>query len=148
MALQNTPGQQILLNLLAAFNKDTQTVLSLFDPTATVEYPYAKSIGSAYRLTMNDYRKHLDNMLPDMPDIIFSEITFYPLAEPDSYWAEFHGETTVPTTGDLYQQDYVVYYRLVNGKFIYYKEYWNVLPVLKTLMGNEQAKHIIDNHIS
>lgn len=73
MALQNTPGQQILLNLLAAFNKDTQTVLSLFDPTATVEYPYAKSIGSAYRLTMNDYRKHLDNMLPDMPDIIFSE---------------------------------------------------------------------------
>ena len=148
MALENTLGQQNLLNLLDAFNKDTETVLSLFDPTATVEYPYAKSIGSAYRLTMNDYRKHLDNMLPDMPDIIFSGITVYSLAEPDSYWAEFHGETTVPTTGELYQQDYVVHYRLVNGKFIYYKEYWNVLPVLKTLMGNEQAKHIIDNHIS
>ncbi|KEQ29370.1 hypothetical protein N180_07430 [Pedobacter antarcticus 4BY] len=148
MALENTPGQQILLNLLDAFNKDTQTVLSLFDPTATVEYPYAKSIGSAYRLTMDDYRRHLDNILPDMPDIIFSELNVYPLAEQDSYWAEFHGETTVPATGDLYQQDYVVHFRLESGKFIYYKEYWNVLPVLKTLMGKDKAQQIIDNHLS
>ena len=147
MTLENTTGHQILLDLLNAFNKDTATVLSLFDPGATVEYPYARSLGSAYYLTMDDYRKHLDNILGDMPDIIFTGLTVYPLNEPDSYWAEFHGETTVPTTGALYQQDYVVYFRLENGKFIYYKEYWNALPVLKTLMGKEQAQQIIDKPI-
>ena len=145
--MENTTGQQILLNLLNAFNKDTETVLSLFDPMATVEYPYAKSLGSAYHLTMDDYRKHLDNILGDMPDIIFTGLIVYPLQEPDSYWAEFHGETTVPATGALYQQDYVVNFRLENGKFIYYKEYWNVLPVLTTLMGKEQAQQIIDKQI-
>ncbi|AMP99526.1 hypothetical protein AY601_2640 [Pedobacter cryoconitis] len=147
MKLENTTDQQILLNLLNAFNKGTEAVLSLFAPMATVEYPYARSLGSAYQLTMDDYRKHLDNILGDMPDIIFTGLTVYPLNEPDSYWAEFHGETTVPATGALYQQDYVVNFRLENGKFIYYKEYWNVLPVLKTLMGKEQAQQIIDKPI-
>ena len=147
MTLENTTGHQILLDLLNAFNKDTATVLSLFDPGAIVEYPYARSLGSAYYLTMDDYRKHLDHILEDMPDIIFTGLTIYPLQEPDSYWAEFHGETTVPATGALYQQDYVVNFRLENGKFIYYKEYWNVLPVLTTLMGKEQAKKIIDKQI-
>ncbi|MCX2431658.1 MULTISPECIES: nuclear transport factor 2 family protein [unclassified Pedobacter] len=147
MTSENTTGHQILLSLLSAFNQDTATVLSLFDPKATVEYPYAKSLGSAYQLTMDDYRKHLDHILGDMPDIIFTALNVYPLKEPDSYWAEFHGETTVPATGALYQQDYVVNFRLENGKFIYYKEYWNVLPVLSTLMRKEQAQQIIDKHI-
>lgn len=147
MTLENTTGHQILLNLLSAFNQGTEAVLSLFDPMATVEYPYARSLGSAYQLTMDDYRKHLDNILGDMPDIIFTGLTVYPLNEPDSYWAEFHGETTIPTTGVLYQQDYVVNFRLENGKFIYYKEYWNVLPVLKALMGREQAQQIINKPI-
>ena len=147
MTLENITGHQILLNLLSAFNQDTEAVLSLFDPLATVEYPYARSLGSAYQLTMDDYRKHLDNILGDMPDIIFTGLTVYPLNEPDSYWAEFHGETTVPSTGALYQQDYVVNFKLENGKFIYYKEYWNVLPVLKALMGREQAQQIINKPI-
>lgn len=147
MTLKNTTGHQILQNLLYAFNKDTATVLSLFDPGATVEYPYARSLGSAYQLTMDDYRKHLDNILGNMPDIIFTGLTVYPLNEPDSYWAEFHGETTVPATGALYQQDYVVNFRLENGKFIYYKEYWNVLPVLQVLMEKDQAQQIIDKPI-
>jgi hypothetical protein len=74
---------------------------------ATVEYPYAKALGSAYQLTMDDYRKNLDNILANMPDIIFTGLIVYPLQEPGSYWAEFHGETTVPATGALYQQDVV-----------------------------------------
>jgi len=147
MTTENTTGHQILLNLLNAFNKDTETVLTLFNPGATVEYPYAKSLGTPHQLTMDDYRKHLDNILGDMPDIIFTGVIVYPLQEPDSYWAEFHGETTVPATGALYQQDYVVNFRLENGKFIYYKEYWNVFPVLTTLMKKEQAQQIIDKHL-
>lgn len=148
METENTAGHQILLHLLNAFNRDTESVLALFNPKAIVEYPYAKSLGSAYHLTMDDYRKHLDNILGNMPDIIFTGVNVYALKEQDSYWAEFHGETTVPTTGALYQQDYVVNFKLEKGKFSYYKEYWNVLPVLKALMGKEQVQQIIDKHLS
>lgn len=147
MATEETKGHQILRDLLNAFNKDTKTVLALFNPEAIVEYPYAKSLGIPYRLRMDDYRKHLDNILGSMPDIAFTGLQVYTLQEQDCYWAEFHGETTVPKTGALYQQDYVVSFKLENGRFSLYKEYWNVLPVLKALMDKEQAQQIIDNPI-
>lgn len=147
MAIEETKGYQILRDLLHAFNKDTETVLALFNLEAMVEYPYAKSLGKSYLLTMEDYRKHLDSILKNMPDINFTGLKVYPLQEQDCYWAEFHGETLVPKTGALYQQDYVVNFKLENGKFNFYKEYWNVLPVLKALMGKEQAQQIIDKPI-
>jgi len=93
MAIENTQGYQILHSLLTAFNQDTKTVLALFDPDAIVEYPYAAAIGRPHRLTMDDYRKHLDNILGHMPDISFTRLQLYPLQEEGSYWAEFHGET-------------------------------------------------------
>ncbi|MFC3560257.1 nuclear transport factor 2 family protein [Pedobacter jamesrossensis] len=145
MAIEQTKGYQILQDLLNAFNEDTETVLALFNPEAIVEYPYAKSLGMSYYLTMDDYRRHLDNILGNMPDITFIELQVYKLQEQECYWAEFHGETTVPQTGALYQQDYVVNFKLENGKFSHYKEYWNVLPVLNALIGKEQAQQILDN---
>ncbi len=63
----------------------------------------------------------------------------------DSYWAEFRGQTTVPLTNALYTQQYVVHFTLRGGKFSTYKEYWNVLPVLQTLLGKEDAQRIL-NH--
>jgi ketosteroid isomerase-like protein len=147
MAIKETKGYQILRDLLNAFNEDTETVLALFNPEAIVEYPYAKSLGLPYHLTIDAYRKHLNNILNNMPDITFTGLQVYTLQEQDCYWAEFHGETTVPQTGALYQQDYVVNFKLENGRFSFYKEYWNVLPVLKALMGKEQAQQIIDNPI-
>jgi len=146
MAIENTQGYQILHSLLTAFNQDTKTVLALFDPDAIVEYPYAAAIGRPHRLTMDDYRKHLDNILGHMPDISFTRLQLYPLQEEESYWAEFHGETRVPATEALYEQDYVVQFTLKDGKFSFYKEYWNVLPVLKALLGKEETQRIINDN--
>lgn len=143
--MEDTAGYQILHELLIAFNRGPETVLALFNPGAIVAYPYAKSLNLPYHLTMDDYRKHLTSILDHMPEIAFTGLQVYTSQEKGCYWAEFHGETTVPQTGALYQQDYVVNFKLENGKFSFYKEYWNVLPVLKSLMGKEEAQRIIDH---
>lgn len=143
--MEKTEGYAILKNLLNAFNQDTETVLHLFTPESTVEFPYAKDLGLPYQMTKNEYGKHLNTILGNMPDILFTCIKVSASAEPDWYWGEFQGETTVPKTGILYKQNYVVNFKLENGKFSFYKEYWNVLPVLQSLMGKEEAHRIIDN---
>jgi ketosteroid isomerase-like protein len=139
-----SPGEQLLQNLLAAFNQGTENVLALFNPDATVEYPYAAAMGMSARLTLEDYRRHLDRILVNMPEIKFSSLRVFPLQQQDAYWAEVHGETTVPTKGALYEQDYVIFFELKNGKFSSYKEYWNALPVLKSLLPVEEAQHILN----
>lgn len=145
--MEKTEGYKILNDLLRAFNQDTDTVMELFNSESTIEYPYAKEMGLPYQLTKDDYRKHLDNMLGQMPDILFTGIKVDALQEADWYWGEFQGETTVPHSGAVYKQNYVVNFKLENGKFSIYKEYWNVLPVLQSLMAKEEAHRIIDNSL-
>ena len=138
-------GYQHMEALLAAFNHGTDAVLNLYNDDATVTYPYAASLGKPFFFTMAEYKKHLDHMLDDMPGISWTGLKVFELKEQDSYWAEVHGETTIPNTKALYQQDYVIYFTLKNGKFSEYKEFWNVLPILKTLLGSEEAQRIINN---
>ena len=145
MTVKKNNGYQHLEALLAAFNKGTDAVLNLYNEDATVTYPYAASLGKPFFFNMADYKKHLDNMLASMPGISWTGLKVFELKEEGSYWAEVHGETTIPNTKALYQQDYVIYFTLKNGKFSEYKEFWNVLPVLKTLLGSEEAQRIINN---
>lgn len=145
--MRNNEGYNIMENLLAAFNQNTESVLALFTPQATVEYPYAKSLARPHKLTMDDYRNHLDYILQKMPDILFTNLKVHTLKEEAWYWGEFHAETIVPQTGSMYKQEYVVNFKLDNGKFSIYREFWNILPVLQRLMDKEEAYSIIDNPI-
>ena len=146
MTVKKNDGYQHLEALLTAFNQGTEAVLNLYNENAIVKYPYAASLGLPFSFTMDEYKKHLDHMLGSMQSISFTGLQVYELKEKESYWAEFHGETRIPNTNALYQQDYVIYFTLENGKFSEYKEYWNVLPVLKSLLGSEEAQRIINNN--
>lgn len=145
MTNKKNNGYHHMEALLAAFNHGTDAVLNLYNEDATVTYPYAASLGKPFFLTMDEYKKHLNNMLASMPGICWTGLKVFELKEKDSYWAEVHGETAIPYTKALYQQDYVIYFTLKNGKFSEYKEFWNVLPILKTLLGSEEAQRIINN---
>ena len=138
-------GYMRLEALLAAFNQGTDAVLKLYNQDAVVKYPYAASLGKPSSFTMVEYKKHLDRMLGAMTSISFTGLQVYELKEKDSYWAEVHGETIIPNNSAPYRQDYVIYFTLENGKFKEYKEYWNVLPVLKSLLRSEEAQQIINN---
>lgn len=144
MTVKNN-GYQHLEALLKAFGQGSEAVLNLYNEDAIVTYPYAASLSRPVSYTMDEYKKHLDHMLGNMPGIAFTGLRVYELKEKQTYWAEVHGEASIPDTGAVYKQDYVIYFTLVNGKFSEYKEYWNVLPVLKSLTGSEDLQRIITN---
>ena len=146
MTVKKNNGYQHLEALLTAFNQGTDAVLNLYNEDAIVQYPYAASLGLPSSFTMDEYRKHLDHMLGSMSGISWTGLQVYELKEKESYWAEVQGETSISNTNALYQQDYVIYFTLENGKFSEYKEYWNILPVLKSLLGSEEAQKIINNN--
>lgn len=133
----NSSGYQIYEALLKAFGVGTEAVTALFNDDATIEFPYAPSIGAAGKQNMEAYCNHLEGGLKNMPNLKFSDIRVYPLQEEDTYWAEAHGETTIHSTGILYQQDYVMYFILKDGKFSFYREYSNPLPALKAFGGTQ-----------
>ncbi|WP_077923231.1 nuclear transport factor 2 family protein [Spirosoma sp. 209] len=124
-------GQALFQTLLDAFNQDWQTVIDLFTDDAFIEYPYAHTIGVPARLNKDNYRAHLQNILPQMPGIAFSNVRVYPLQQPYTYWAEVHGETTMPATGNLYRQDYVMFFTIAGNQFSRYREYWNPVAFLQ-----------------
>lgn len=146
MTVKKNNGYQHLEALLTAFNQGTDAVLNLYNEDAIVQYPYVASLGLPSSFTMDEYKKHLDHMLGSMSGISWTGLKVYELKEKESYWAEVHGETSISNTNALYQQDYVIYFTLENGKFSEYKEYWNILPVLKSLLGSEEAQEIINNN--
>ena len=137
---QLNDGQALFNDLLAAFNQGAAQVLALYTEDATVEYPYAASLGSASKLNMRDYENHLKGGLEQMPDIRFSDVRVYQTIEPNAFWAEVHGETVVPKTGKLYRQDYVMYFETRDRKFSFYREYWNAVPVMDAFGGGDSFK--------
>lgn len=120
--------EKIVQDLLEAFNLGTENVLELFHEDAIIEYPYAHSLGTPSSLNKTQYGNYLKGALANMPDIAFSNVKSY-TAQNYVVWAEFHGEVVIPSTKQLYKQDYVARITLKNGKIIHYKEYWNPLAV-------------------
>lgn len=136
------PGQQQLAALLAAFLTGADDVRRLFAEQAVIEFPYAASVGTPGRLTLPEYHQYLAQVLPTMPRLAYDAVRVYPLQAPGEYFAELRAATTVPGTGRRYEQDYVLYFTLADGRFTHYREYWNPVPWLRAF-GGEQALHDI-----
>ena len=125
--MQTNSGQTLLQELLAAFARGADATVALFADEATVEYPYAPSLGAPAHLDRDAYYRHLQAILPRMPALRFTNLRVYPLQESGAYWAEVHGEATIPGSTLPYQQDYVLHFTVQNGRFHTYREYWNPL---------------------
>jgi uncharacterized protein len=74
---QSNTGETLFKRLLEAFNQGAAEVVALYTEDATVEYPYAASLGSASKLNMSEYFNHLKGGLEQMPDIVFSNVRVY-----------------------------------------------------------------------
>ena len=139
-------GETLFKRLLEAFNQGAAEVVALYTEDATVEYPYAASLGSAAKLDMSEYFNHLKGGLEQMPAIKFSGVRVYQTTESNCYWAEVHGETVIPKTGKLYRQDYVMYFEVTDDKFSFYREYWNAVPVMNAFGGGESFKETFNTN--
>lgn len=138
--LESNPGQQQLAALLAAFHTGADEVRRLFTETAVIEFPYAASVGTPGRLTVPAYHQYLTQVLPTMPQLAYERVRVYSLQAAGEYFAELRAATTMPGTGRRYEQDYVIYFALADGRFTHYREYWNPVPWLRAF-GGEQALH-------
>jgi uncharacterized protein len=139
-------GETLFKRLLEAFNQGAAEVVALYTEDATVEYPYAASLGSTAKLNMREYFNHLKGGLEQMPAIKFSGVRVNQTTALNSYWAEVHGETVIPKTGKLYQQDYVMYFEVTDDKFSFYREYWNAVPVMNAFGGGESFKETFNTN--
>ena len=144
--IQHNQGNMVFSKLLKAFNQSAHDVVALFHPAATIEFPYASSLGTPGKLCVNEYFHYLDKGLANMPDINFEGVKVYEV-DNNRYWAEVHGCVQIPGTGRLYAQDYVMYFTLKDGKIFFYKEYWDPTPVLKAFGSHEATQQTFNtNH--
>lgn len=138
-------GSELFNKLLAAFNQGAEQVLLLFNDDAVIEYPYAPTVGAPSRYNKREYADYLTSILGQMPDIAFTNRRVYPVSNSDSFWAEVHGEVVIPQTGKKYEQDYVMYFTVQDGKFSFYREYWNPQAFLQAFEGLENIQETLEN---
>lgn len=144
MNTNETAAFALAEKLLSAFNDSPKAVMALFNENAVVEYPFAASLGRPTKLTMPLYEQYLNGVMGRIPKLDFSGVKFYPLQRPNAYWGEAHAETELPN-GKLYKQDYILYFEIENEKFSYYKEYWNLLPILQATLSKEETAKLLGN---
>lgn len=124
--LDTSKHKAIVEDLLSGFNNGASATIKLFHEEATIEYPYANSLGTPSKLNRKEYETYLENALSNMPDMEFTNVEVYTV-DKNIFWAEFHGEFDVPTTKKRFKNDYVVRIILKQGKILNLKEYWNPL---------------------
>lgn len=126
--IDTSKHKAIVDDLLNGFNTGVGATIKLFHEDAIIEYPYAFSLGTASQLNKKEYKTYLENALSNMPNMEFTSVKVYTVNK-HIFWAEFHGEFTVPTTKKRFKNDYVVRIILKKGKILNLKEYWNPLAV-------------------
>jgi hypothetical protein len=116
-------------DFLHSFNSGASNVVEHFDGNAVIEYPYAATPVSMNR---EEYFNQLSHILPKMGEFKFRDLIIYTTDIVDTYWATVHGECLIPSTGKLFEQNYVVRFSISEGlKFINYAEHWNPLNMGK-----------------
>lgn len=143
--INSNTGEEIFNTLLTALNQNADAVIELFHEDVIVEFPYASSLGTTDRMNFEEWYNYLKGGLPSMPDITYNNIKVYQVDE-NTYWSEASGETIVPSTGQTYVQNWVMYFKLTGRKIIQYREYWDPYAVIKAFgNGDEEAVKAIFN---
>ncbi|MEZ0453698.1 nuclear transport factor 2 family protein [Sphingobacterium thalpophilum] len=133
-SIMKSTGEIIFNKLLMGLNDSAEAVISLFHPDVVVEFPYASSLGTTPKMNFEEWYNYLKGGLPSMPNIKYDNIRVYQVDE-RTYWTEVYGETRIPTTGQLYQQNWVMHFTLKDGLIDAYREYWDPYAVVKAF-GN------------
>jgi uncharacterized protein len=98
------------------------------------ELPYAPAIGHPVRLSGRDeVVRHVTWFLGAVEQFRFFDLQVYPCADPDAAIAEVKAEARIKPTGRLYQQEYVLFLRAVDGKIAFLREYFDPVRAAKAL---------------
>jgi uncharacterized protein len=123
---------------LALIGTNIPAWADLLAEEAIVEFPYAAALGASTRFEgKSAIYNRIAESVAQMQNLMFTNVRKYPTTNPNLLWAEVHGSAVITTTGQDYQQDYVMRMEIHAGKIICYCEYWNPTPILES-WGNVQ----------
>ena len=115
---------------LALMATNTEAWAELLAEDVIVDFPYAPSLGWPGRLHGRAAAyNHIKTSIPNMQNLTFSNVRKYQTTDPNVLWAELHGSAFAPSTGQRYEQDYVVKVVVKDGKVSHYSEYWNPIAM-------------------
>ncbi|MDC0712090.1 nuclear transport factor 2 family protein [Stigmatella sp. ncwal1] len=130
---------------LELIGKDISAWAELFAENAVIEFPYATSVGTPARLEgKTAIAAYVKGVLSQLQGLTFSNVRVFPAQAPHVLFAEVHGEATLASTGLRYVQDYVMRLETDGERILYYREYWNPVPVLQAFGGAQSLQHPVN----
>ena len=105
--------------------------MAIYAPDVVAEFPYAPE-GHTSRLEGPEAIVRFLGKIPTFAEgFSLGEPTISPTA--DGFVAEYHGDATFKESGRPYGQDYIVVFRLQEGRIASIREYYDPLRVLRAM---------------
>lgn len=137
--LQRQQTEQAVRTFLTSLEaKDMEAFASVWAEDAVQDMPYAPE-GFPRRVESRD---NLIQHYEAWPEVsgeanFTDELVFYPMADPTMVFAEWHGVVEIIPTGRIYDQRYGGLFRVVNGKIVLFREYFNPIVFVEAFGLNE-----------
>lgn len=136
-ARRREQATKLMRDWLAGFiNKDVEGVIGLFADDAVIEFPFAPD-GFPSRL---EGKEAVTNYIKDHPFFefrAFPDLQIQPMLDPDSVLAEYRSDADITLTGQPYDQTYISFLKMKDGKIVFYREYWNPTVMIEAFGGQE-----------
>ena len=98
------------------------------------ELAYAPSLGHPARLSGREEAvRHATWFAGAVENFRFSDLKLYALTDEQVAVAEVKGEGLIKSTGRIYQQNYVVFLRVAEGKISFIREYFDPVRAARAL---------------
>lgn len=125
--LQRQQTEQAVRDFLTSLEtKDMEAFASVWAEDAVQDMPYAPE-----RFPRRvEGRDNLIQHYSSWPEVsgtanFTDELVFYPMEDPTMVFAEWHGVVEIIPTGRTYEQRYGGLFRVVDGKIVLFREYFN-----------------------
>lgn len=121
-----TTAAQLLELHFATFVDDHERWKTLIADDLLWELPFAPTLGHpAHLIGREQVLGHVGWFLGAVENFRFFDLKIHPGANPSEASAEVKAEGMIKPTGRLYQQDYVLFVRVENGRLASIREYFD-----------------------
>lgn len=128
------------LDCLTDLENAIDRCVDLFAEDGVFEFPYMPTIGMPARCAGKDQvRAVLGLIAAHFPRFTVSRVDMHELADGSGLFVEYHVETTVSGTGQLYAQDYASLLVVEHGRIKLLREYLNIIATARALLPNGLA---------
>ncbi|WP_050030407.1 nuclear transport factor 2 family protein [Verrucomicrobium sp. BvORR034] len=122
----NTLATDLLQKHIETLVDDPAIWETLISDDILWELAYAPSIGHPAQLSgREEVVRHVTWFRGAVEGFRFFDLAIHPLADPAGAVGEVEAEGIIKSTGRVYRQKYVVFLRVVEGKIVFIREYFD-----------------------